>query len=223
MLMHIGDYCAVSKSGLLTTIAWGLDGKINYALEGSVFIAGAVIQWLRDNMQIISSSAESETLAASVTDNAGVYFVPAFTGLGAPYWDMYARGTITGLTRGTGKAHIARAALEAIAYQTRDVLDAMQSDTGIPIAALRVDGGATANNWLMQFQSDILQTEVVRPGYLESTALGAAMLAVYGNTEFARSTTALNVHTFYPQVTSAQANTWYTQWLDAIAKCKQHT
>lgn len=219
MLMNIGEQFALSKSGLLTTIAWGLDGKITYALEGSVFIAGAVIQWLRDTLQIISSSAESEDLARSISGNDGVYFVPAFTGLGAPHWDMYARGTITGLTRGTGKAHIARAALEAIAYQTRDVLDAMQRDTGIPINSLRVDGGATTNNWLMQFQSDILQTTVVRPAYLESTALGAAMLAAH-NSATKTSAEPNNQTLYYPLINLTAADDLYFQWNEAVNKCK---
>lgn len=217
MLMNIGEQFALSNSGLLTTIAWGLDGRITYALEGSVFIAGAVIQWLRDTLQIISSSAESEDLAKSLESNDGVYFVPAFTGLGAPHWDMYARGTITGLTRGTGKAHIARAALEAIAYQTRDVLDAMQRDTGIPINALRVDGGASANNWLMQFQSDVLQTTVVRPAYLESTALGAAMLAVLRDPAFRITDQAAG--TFIPLLSSPDADALYQGWQRAVQTC----
>lgn len=219
MLMNIGERFALSNSGLLTTIAWGLDGKITYALEGSVFIAGAVIQWLRDTLQIISSSAESEDLARSIQGNDGVYFVPAFTGLGAPHWDMYARGTITGLTRGTGKAHIARAALEAIAYQTRDVLDAMQRDTGIPINSLRVDGGATTNNWLMQFQSDILQTTVVRPAYLESTALGAAMLAAYHHAALSQSNKQ-NETIYQPLISLTSADDLYFQWNEAVNKCR---
>lgn len=219
MLMNIGEHFAMSKSGLLTTIAWGLEGKITYALEGSVFIAGAAIQWLRDTLQIIESSAESETLAASLHNNDGVYFVPAFTGLGAPHWDMYARGTITGLTRGTGKAHIARAALEAIAYQTRDVLDAMQRDTNIPISSLRVDGGATTNNWLMQFQSDILQTIVIRPAYLESTALGAAMLADYSQNEKGMVNQA--EQTIYkPLLSLTAADDLYFRWNEAVGKCR---
>lgn len=219
MLMNIGEQFALSKSGLLTTIAWGLDGKITYALEGSVFNAGAVIQWLRDSLQIISSSAESEDLARSIQGNDGVYFVPAFTGLGAPHWDMYARGTITGLTRGTGKAHIARAALEAIAYQTRDVLDAKQRDTNIPISSLRVDGGATTNNWLMQFQSDILQTTVVRPAYLESTALGAAMLAAYHQAILSQSNKQ-NETIYQPLISLTSADDLYFQWNEAVNKCR---
>ena len=177
VLMNTGKTPVRSPSGLLTTVAWSLDGKTTYALEGSVFVAGAVVQWLRDEMGLIHSAAETEPIAASVPDNAGVYFVPAFTGLGAPHWDMYSRGTIVGLTRGSGRAHIVRAALEAIAYQSADVVQAMQNDSGISMPVMRVDGGASANNFLMQFQSDILGADVVRPAIIESTALGAAMLA----------------------------------------------
>ena len=177
VLMNTGKTPVRSPSGLLTTVAWSLDGKTTYALEGSVFVAGAVVQWLRDEMGLIHSAAETGPIAASVPDNAGVYFVPAFTGLGAPHWDMYSRGTIVGLTRGSGRAHIVRAALEAIAYQSADVVQAMQNDSGISMPVMRVDGGASANNFLMQFQSDILGADVVRPAIIESTALGAAMLA----------------------------------------------
>jgi glycerol kinase len=167
----------VSRNNLLTTVAWRIGNKTAYALEGSVFIAGAVVQWLRDSLGIIKSSADVEALAAGVPDNGGVYFVPAFVGLGAPHWDPYARGTLIGLTRGAGAAHIARAALESIAYQSGDVLKAMTTDSGIAIKELRVDGGATANNLLMQFQADILGVPVIRPHIAETTALGAAYLA----------------------------------------------
>lgn len=177
MLMNTGEKAISSKNNLLTTIAWQIDGKTEYALEGSVFIAGAVVQWLRDELKIIRTSAEVEKLAAQVQDTDGVYLVPAFAGLGAPHWNQYARGTIFGLTRGSSNAHIARAALDSIAYQTYDVLKAMEADAGISIAELRVDGGATVNNKLMQFQSDILNTKVVRPKVTETTALGAAYLA----------------------------------------------
>lgn len=177
LLMNTGHRPAHSLSGLLTTIAWGLGGKVEYALEGSVFITGAAVQWLRDELGIIQSAAETEVLANSLTDTGGVYLVPAFVGLGAPYWDQWARGTLVGLTRGTGRAHIARAALEAIAYQSRDVLDLMSSESATALQALRVDGGAVANNFLMQFQSDILQVPVDRPVLAETTALGAAYLA----------------------------------------------
>ena len=177
MLMNTGEKAITSKNNLLTTIAWQLDGKTEYALEGSVFIAGAVVQWLRDELKIIRTSAEVEKLAAQVQDTDGVFLVPAFAGLGAPHWNQYARGTIFGLTRGSSNAHIARAALDSIAYQTYDVLKAMEADSGIHIKELRVDGGATVNNQLMQFQSDILNTKVVRPKITETTALGAAYLA----------------------------------------------
>jgi glycerol kinase len=177
MLMNTGPKPIASKNNLLTTVAWQVGKRTEYALEGSIFIAGAVVQWLRDGLGIIKSSAEVETLAASVKDNGGVYVVPAFAGLGAPHWDPYARGLIAGLTRGTKAAHIARAALEGIAYQVRDVLHAMESDAGIRLKELRVDGGACANNFLMQFQSDLLGVPVVRPKVAETTALGAAYLA----------------------------------------------
>ncbi|MGI8951221.1 MAG: glycerol kinase GlpK [Chitinophagaceae bacterium] len=177
MLMNTGEKPVISTNNLLTTIAWQINGKTNYALEGSVFIAGAVVQWLRDGLQLIRSSNEIEDLAKSVETSAGVYFVPAFAGLGAPYWNQHARGTIVGITRGTTAAHFARAALESIAYQTMDIVNAMQIDAGFSVKELRVDGGATANNFLMQFQSDILNTKVIRPQITETTALGAAYLA----------------------------------------------
>ena len=177
LLMNTGLHPVKSVSDLITTIAWQLDGQARYALEGSVFVAGAVVKWLRDEMGLIASAAESEALATSIADNGNVYFVPAFTGLGAPHWDMYSRGTIVGLTRGTGKAHIVRAALEAIAYQSADVLEAMSRDSSTRLNVLHVDGGASANDFLMQFQADILGTRVQRPAVIESTALGAAMLA----------------------------------------------
>ncbi|MCR2043060.1 glycerol kinase GlpK [Anaerosalibacter massiliensis] len=177
MLMNTGEKAVPSKNGLLTTIAWGIDGKVNYALEGSIFIGGAIIQWLRDELRLISDAADSEYFATKVDDSNGVYIVPAFVGLGAPYWDMYARGTILGLTRGANRDHIIRAALESIAYQTRDVLEAMQEDSGIDLKELKVDGGAVANNFLMQFQSDLLGVPVHRPEVIETTALGAAYLA----------------------------------------------
>lgn len=177
MLMNIGEEPKISANNLLTTIAWQINGKVNYALEGSIFIGGAVVQWLRDELGMISRSADVETLASQVKDTQGVYIVPAFAGLGAPHWDQHARGTITGLTRGTNKSHIARAALESIAYQTMDVLKAMEADAGVGIAELRVDGGATANNLLMQFQADLLNCKVIRPEVTEVTAIGAAYLA----------------------------------------------
>lgn len=177
LLMNTGDKVVESKNGLLTTIAWGVDGKINYALEGSIFVGGASIQWLRDELRLIYDSGQSEYYANQVDDTNGVYVVPAFTGLGAPYWDMYARGAIFGLTRGAKRGHIVRATLESIAYQTKDVLNAMQEDSGIDLKCLRVDGGASANNFLMQFQSDILDINIDRPKVIETTALGAAYLA----------------------------------------------
>ncbi len=177
MLMNIGDKPIVSKNNLLTSVAWQIDGKTQYALEGSIFIAGAVVQWLRDSLNIIKTSAEVEQLACSVESSEGVYFVPAFAGLGAPHWNQHAQGTIFGLTRGSTDAHIARAALESIAYQTMDILKAMEADSGISIKELRVDGGATVNNMLMQFQADVLNTETVRPKIVETTVMGAAFLA----------------------------------------------
>jgi glycerol kinase len=177
MLLNTGEKAVISKNKLLTTVAWKIGDTVHYALEGSVFIAGAVVQWLRDGLKIIRSSDEVESLATSVDGSDGVYIVPAFTGLGAPYWNQHARGTISGVTRGTTAAHIARASIESIAYQTLDVLQAMESDAGIRIRELRVDGGATVNNFLMQFQSDMLQCKVIRPAVTETTALGAAYLA----------------------------------------------
>ncbi len=177
LLMNTGEKPVMSSSGLVTTIAWGVDGKVEYALEGSIFVAGAAIQWLRDELKLIDSAAESETMAAQVQDTNGCYVVPAFTGLGAPYWDPYARGAVVGLTRGVNQYHLVRATLESLAYQTHDVLAAMQRDSGIQLAALKVDGGASANNFLMQFQADIIHTPVLRPACIETTALGAAYLA----------------------------------------------
>lgn len=177
MLMNTGNKPIRSKNGLITTIAWGLNGKVAYALEGSVFVAGAVIQWLRDELKMIDNAADSEYIASQVEDTAGAYIVPAFTGLGAPYWNQYARGIIVGLTRGVNKSHIVRAALESMAYQTLDVLSAMELDSGMTIGKLMVDGGACANNLLMQFQADIINAPIERPACVESTALGAAYLA----------------------------------------------
>ena len=177
MLMNTGEKPVFSNNGLLTTIAWGLDGKVNYALEGSIFIAGAAIQWLRDEMRLVDSSPDSEYMASKVKDTNGCYVVPAFTGLGAPHWDQYARGTIVGLTRGVNKYHIIRATLESLAYQVNDVLQAMKADSGIELEALKVDGGASANNLLMQMQTDIINAPVNRPCCVETTAMGAAYLA----------------------------------------------
>ena len=177
LLMNTGEKRVRSKNGLLTTIAWGVDGKLEYALEGSVFVAGAAVQWLRDELKLIDSAAQSEQLATAVADSDGVYVVPAFVGLGAPYWDMYARGVIVGLTRGSNRHHLVRATLESIAFKTRDVLQAMEDDSGIKLRVLKVDGGAVVNNFLMQFQADILGGQVERPVITESTAMGAAFLA----------------------------------------------
>lgn len=177
MLMNTGTKPVASKNNLLTTIAWKVNGEVQYALEGSVFIGGAVVQWLRDGLKIIQTSGDVEALAVKAEDNGGVYFVPAFTGLGAPYWNQHARGIIVGITRGSSDAHIARAAIESIAFQSMDLMNAMEADAGLPIKEVRVDGGATVNNQLMQFQSDILNTQVVRPQVTETTALGAAYLA----------------------------------------------
>ena len=177
LLMNTGDTPVISKNGLVTTIAWGLDGQVTYALEGSVFSAGSAVQWLRDEMRLIDSAADSAYMAAKVIDTNGCYIVPAFTGLGAPYWDPYARGTIVGLTRGVNKYHIVRATLESIAYQTADILRAMNADSGITLSALNADGGASANDLLMQMQADTIGAPVQRPRCVESTAMGAAYLA----------------------------------------------
>jgi len=177
VLMNTGEAPVRSTHNLITTVAWRVDGKPVYALEGSVFVGGAVVQWLRDELGLVKTAAETEAIAQEVADNGGVYFVPAFTGLGAPHWDMYSRGTLVGLTRGANRAHIVRAALESIAYQSADVIEAMESDAGIKTVALRVDGGASANSFLMQFQADLMNADVIRPQVIETTAMGAAMLA----------------------------------------------
>lgn len=177
LLMNTGEVPVYSENGLVTTIAWGLDGKITYALEGSIFVAGAAIQWLRDEMHLIDSAPDTEWIAGRVPDTNGCYVVPAFTGLGAPHWDQYARGCIVGITRGVNKYHIVRATLESLAYQTYDVIRAMEADSGISLAGLKVDGGASANNFLMQYQADVIQDQVLRPACIETTAMGAAYLA----------------------------------------------
>ena len=221
MLMNTGETPVESKAGLLTTIAWGLDGKVTYALEGSVFIAGAAIQWLRDGLKILDAAPDSEFFANKVDDNGGVYVVPAFAGLGAPYWDMYARGAIFGLTRGSEKGHIIRATLESLAYQTRDVLDAMEKDSGVPLAALRVDGGACANNLLMQFQSDILKTKVERPVIIETTALGAAYLAGLATGFWKKSdiTKGWQIDkTFKPKMKADDRKKFYAGWQKAVKR-----
>jgi len=222
VVMNTGETPVKSKNNLLTTIAWGLDGKITYALEGSIFMGGATIQWLRDELKIIKSAPESETLAKQVESSEGVYLVPAFTGLGAPWWDMYARGTILGMSRGTGSAHIARAALEAIAYQSRDVMDAMSHDSGIELSAIKVDGGASANNLLMQFQADITGAQVVRPACVETTALGAAYLAGLksGIFENLDSIECKVDKIFMPQMDVETMKEKHDQWIKAV-KCAQ--
>jgi len=224
MLMHTGATPVRSRNRLLTTIAWRVDGRDEYALEGSVFIAGAVVQWLRDSLGIIKSSAEVEALAAGVADNGGVYFVPAFAGLGSPHWDPYARGMIAGLTRGATAAHIARAALESIAYQTADVLHAMESDAGIRLAELRVDGGVTQNNLLMQFQADLLGVRVVRPKVVETTALGAAYLAGLG-VGYWKDAAEISRHgqtdmVFEPKMPRAEAQQLMAWWNEALARAR---
>jgi glycerol kinase len=221
MLMNTGDKAVASESGLLTTIAWGLDGKVEYALEGSIFIAGAAVQWLRDGIKLIDTAPDSEYFASKVKDTDGVYVVPAFAGLGAPYWDMYARGAIFGLTRGTKKEHIVRATLESLAYQTKDVLSAMESDSGIHLQALRVDGGATANNLLMQFQADILGVNVERPAVLETTALGAAYLAGLAVGFWKREEildNALIERIFAPQMDAETRDKLYKGWQQAVRR-----
>jgi glycerol kinase len=224
MLMNTGEQQVPSQRGLLTTIGWGLDGKVTYALEGSVFVAGAAVQWLRDGLKIIQSAGESEALAATVPDAGGVYVVPAFVGLGAPYWDQYARGTIVGITRGTTSAHIVRATLEAICFQTRDVLQAMQADAGIALASLRVDGGAVRNNLLMQMQADILGVPVEHPAVTETTALGAAYLAglAVGFWEGTSELAAQNrvERRFEPAMNAAQRDAIYAGWLRAVERAR---
>jgi glycerol kinase len=222
MLMNTGTKGVPSQNGLLTTIAWGLGGKTIYALEGSIFITGAAVQWLRDSLKAITSSGEVEALAGSVPDNGGVYVVPAFVGLGAPYWDPYARGTIVGLTRGSEVAHIARATLESMCYQTRDVLEAMTADSGVRVTTLRVDGGSVVNNLLMQFQADILGVPVQRPKVAETTALGAAYLAGLA-TGFWSSQEEVAEHwaidrTFEPKMGAAEREKLYAGWKRAVER-----
>ncbi|MEG0784519.1 MAG: glycerol kinase GlpK [Christensenella sp.] len=224
LLMNTGERLCYSKNGLLTTIAATPKGSINYAIEGSVFMGGAVIQWLRDEMRLIKNSADSEYFAQKVPDNGGVYLVPAFTGLGAPYWDMYARGTITGLTRAATADHIIRAALESIAYQTRDVLMAMRSDTKIELGRLKVDGGASANDFLMQFQADIIDTPVMRPQVRETTALGAAYLAglatgVWSSTDEIAAKWTLDKQ-FSPAMPEEKREKLVGNWYKAVTRAK---
>lgn len=222
MLMNTGEKPVFSNNGLVTTIAWGLDGKVNYALEGSIFVAGAAVQWLRDELRIIDTSPDSEYMAAQVPDTNGCYVVPAFTGLGAPYWDQYARGAIVGLTRGVNKKHIIRATLESLAYQTNDVLHAMQEDSGIDLSSLKVDGGASLNNFLMQFQSDIIKAPVERPACIETTAMGAAYLAglavgFWSSKEDVKRNWQIS-ETFEPQMSEEERNEKLKGWAKAV-KC----
>ncbi len=222
ILMNTGKSRIVSNNNLLTTIAWGIEGEVEYALEGSVFIAGAVIQWLRDELKLIENAAVSETYANRVKDTNGVYVVPAFVGLGAPYWDMYARGSILGITRGVNRDHIVRAALESIAYQTMDVIEAMKQDSGIPLKALKADGGACANNFLMQFQADILGVPVIRPQNIEVTAQGAAFLAGLGagvwKDKDALKAMCIEDKTFYPDMSAQERTRKYAGWKKAVER-----
>ena len=222
LLMNTGEKPVFSKNGLVTTIAWGIDGKVNYALEGSIFVAGAALQWLRDEMRLIDSAADSEYMAGKVKDTNGCYVVPAFTGLGAPHWDQYARGTIVGLTRGVNRCHIVRATLDSLCYQTYDVLKAMEADSGIRLASLRVDGGASANNYLMQTQADLIQAPVNRPSCVETTAMGAAYLAglavgYWKDRDEIRRNRAVD-RIFTPKITEETRNCMVAGWNRAV-KC----
>ncbi len=224
MLMNTGTKAVASQHGLLTTIAWNIGGQVEYALEGSIFVAGSAVQWLRDGLRILAQSSESETLATSLESSGGVYVVPAFVGLGTPYWDSEVRGAMFGLTRGTTREHVVRATLESIAYQTKDVLEAMQRDAGIRLKSLRVDGGAVANNFLMQFQSDVMGVPVVRPVVNETTALGAAYLAGLAvgywkdRLEIAERWRA--DRTFTPQMPASQAKALHSGWQNAVAAAR---
>lgn len=223
MLLNTGEAPMTSQNGMLTTIAWGLSDKVHYALEGSVFVAGAAIQWLRDELRLIDSAAESEECALAVADTGGVYVVPAFVGLGAPYWNPYARGVISGISRGTNRNHIIRATLESLAYQTADVLGAMTGDAGIDLLSLKVDGGACANNFLMQFQADIIQTPVCRPQCIETTALGAAYFAglavgYWGSTDEIRENLQID-RVFSPQMGEERRDALWKGWRRVVALC----
>ncbi len=225
MLMNTGEKLVESKNGLLTTIAWGVDGKVEYALEGSIFIAGAAIQWLRDELKILYNAKQSEFYANSVENTNGVYVVPAFAGLGAPYWDMYARGSIMGLTRGANREHLVRATLESIAYQAKDILEAMQEDSGIKLKNLKVDGGASSNNFLMQFQSDMLDVNIDRPKVVETTALGAAYLAglavgFYKNKEDIKKSWIIDKE-FTPNMSEEKRALLYRGWKRAVQRSLQ--
>ena len=220
LLMNTGEKPVFSENGLVTSIAWGLDGKVNYALEGSIFVAGAAIQWLRDEMRLIDSAEDSEYMAKKVKDTNGCYVVPAFTGLGAPHWDQYARGTIVGITRGVNKYHIIRATLESLAYQVNDVLQSMKADSGIQLASLKVDGGASANDFLMQTQADIINAPVNRPRCVETTAMGAAYLAglavnYWTSKEDVLKNWAID-KTFTPQIMDAERGKRIKGWEKAV-------
>ena len=222
LLMNTGNQCVDSRNGLLTTIAWGIDGKITYALEGSIFVAGAAIQWLRDKLQIIGDAAETEEIARSIPDTDGVYLVPAFSGLGAPYWDPYARGAIVGMTQGTERSHIIRAALESLAYQTVAVMNAMQEDSGMELTGLKVDGGASANDFLLEFQSGLLQMAIDRPSCIETTALGAAYLAGLGTGMFEsfqeiRDNWQMDLHV-EPKMNPEEREHYLRGWEEAVAR-----
>ncbi len=223
MLMNTGEELEYSKNGLLTTIAWGIDNKVYYALEGSVFVAGSAIQWLRDGLQIINDAKESEALAESIKEENPVYVVPAFAGLGAPYWDMYARGAVFGLTRDTGKNHLIKATLDSLAYQTKDILDVMQKDSEVALTSLKVDGGACANSYLMQFQADILNTEVERPKIIETTIMGAAYLAGIcvglWKQEDILDRRKIN-NTFSPTFSNEKREKLYAKWQKAVERTK---
>jgi glycerol kinase len=223
MLMNTGEFPVDSPNGLLTTIGWGINGKITYALEGSIFMAGATIQWLRDNLGIIQSAPECDRLAETVSDTRGVYIIPAFQGLGSPYWDMGARAGIVGLTRGADKAHICRAALESIAYRSRDILKVMEKDSGITLKVVKVDGGASRSNIMMQFQSDILNTPVVRPATIETTALGAAYLAGLAVGLWKSIDELVNIwqvdREFIPGMTEEKREELYQGWKHAVERC----
>ena len=220
LLINTGEKPVFSKNGLVTTIAWGLDGKVNYALEGSVFVCGAVIQWLRDELDILENAAQSEAMATAVDDTCGVYVVPAFVGMGAPYWDPYARGAVLGVTRGANKNHLVRAAVESMAYQTGDLIRAMVEDLGEPLVALKVDGGASANNFLMQFQSDILDCKVMRPQCIETTSLGAAYLAGLATGYWKSKEDVIENwqidRTFTPEMSEDERSSLLTGWKKAV-------
>jgi len=222
--MNTGEKPVYSNNNLLTTIAWTINGKTSYALEGSVFVGGAVVQWIRDGLNLIDDAAEIEELAKKVEYNGGVYFVPALTGLGAPYWDSYARGTIVGLTRGSNKSHLARAAIEGIAFQVYDIVKAMEADANAKGTELRVDGGATANNLLLQFQADIFQFPVIRPNFLETTALGAAYLAglavgFWNSIEDLKNQWSID-KVFEPNIEDSEVLSLITQWHKAVSRSK---